>query len=495
MLSSLLSAILDLYTDCDEELWGKDELPDKKEIDERDINTPDDWISRDSSMIRVTGNHPFNAEPPVDVLMNEFFTPVKNHYVRNHREVPKIKWNEHRICMSVDNTLVHRLSMGELVSMRAVSIPVTMTCAGNRRKEQNQVRKSKGFDWGSNALATSVWTGVYLLDVLERYRMIPTMDKPYYVIFEGKGNLPKGKYGTSVPIEKLIDPTREAILAYKQDGEWLDPDHGYPVRMIIPGFIGGRMVKWLDTIKISSTESDSYYHFHDNRVLPSNLNEFILESKPQLWRSPEYVIYDRNINSVITSPGHKEVLVGGKGHHKMKFKGYAYCGGGNKLIRVEISTDGIRWLQAKIERNEKPRHGKYWCWIHWSLDIDVKRIIGSQGIYVRAWDDMMNTQNREIIWNVLGMMNNSWYKVVPEIDWIGEGIAVKFVHPVSVSGEYDGWMRDSKPVKQVRSASQLSTSLPIVKTEELQRHNSEDSCWIQIGDNNEDNIFITDDYR
>lgn len=489
MLSSLIWTFWDAE-ESDEELveTSDEELVETSSlVDERDANTPDDWIMRDFTMVRLTGDHPFNAEPPVRSLMKDFYTPVKEHYVRNHGSVPQIAWKDHKIELKCGDRLVHRMSMAELTSMKPIRIPVTLSCAGNRRKEQNQVKKSLGFDWGSCAVATSVWTGVYLIDILGRYNMVPDYtERPYFVVFEGVGDLTNGKYGTSVPIEELMDPTREAIVAYKQDDELLTPDHGYPVRMIIPGYIGGRMVKWLDLIKISEKESSSYYHFHDNRVLPSRYDEFLLESKPELWRSPNFVIYDRNINSVVTSPGQKEVLVIGTGGSSYAFKGYAYAGGGKRVTRVELSFDnGTRWIEAEITGREPPtRYGKHWCWVHWTVEIELKKIVASKGVYVRAWDSMMNTQPKDIIWNVLGMMNNSWYRVSSEIEWLGRGLAVKFVHPVSVSGDCDGWMGrgNTSEIRQVKSSHELSLQHPVISVDELSRHDSEESCWIQIGD-------------
>ena len=69
-----------------------------------------------------------------------------------------------------------------------------------------------------------------------------------------------------------MDPSRDIIVAYMQNGEMLSPDHGFPVRMIIPGFIGGRMVKWLKRIVVTTQESESYYHYKDNRVLPPHVD-------------------------------------------------------------------------------------------------------------------------------------------------------------------------------------------------------------------------------
>jgi nitrate reductase (NAD(P)H) len=80
------------------------------------------------------------------------------------------------------------------------------------------------------------------------------------------------KYGTSVTREWALDPSRDIMLAYMQNGEPLLPDHGFPVRVIIPGCIGGRMVKWLKRIIVTPAESDNYYHYKDNRVLPSHID-------------------------------------------------------------------------------------------------------------------------------------------------------------------------------------------------------------------------------
>ncbi|GKF06671.1 nitrate reductase [NADH], partial [Tanacetum coccineum] len=104
-----------------------------------------------------------------------------------------------------------------------------------------------------------------------------------------------------------MDPARDIILAYMQNGEKLAPDHGFPVRMIIPGFIGGRMVKWLKRIIVTTPESENYYHFKDNRVLPSHVDAELANSEGW-WYKPEYIINELNINSVITTPCHEEIL-------------------------------------------------------------------------------------------------------------------------------------------------------------------------------------------
>jgi DMSO/TMAO reductase YedYZ molybdopterin-dependent catalytic subunit len=85
--------------------------------------------------------------------------------------------------------------------------------------------------------------------------------------------LPKGDgtYATHIPLLQALDESMEVIVAYKQNGQFLHPDHGFPVRCIIPGWIAGRMVKWLCEIKVTDEECDNYYHHYDNKV---RLQEF-----------------------------------------------------------------------------------------------------------------------------------------------------------------------------------------------------------------------------
>lgn len=129
-------------------------------IDAKDAGTPDNWIPRDPSILRLTGRHPLNCEPPMDQLINAgFITPVSLHLVRNHGAVPKIEWSTHRVEVTglVDRPI--SLTMDEIVKLPSVTVPVTVTCAGNRRKEENMTKKSIGFNWGPTATSCNYWTG------------------------------------------------------------------------------------------------------------------------------------------------------------------------------------------------------------------------------------------------------------------------------------------------------------------------------------------------
>jgi nitrate reductase (NAD(P)H) len=246
-------------------------------LDSRDEATADKWIERNATMVRLTGKHPFNSEAPLTRLMHHgFITPVPLHYVRNPGPVPKGRWEDWtvEVCGLVNRPA--RFTMDRLVTeFQSREFPVTLVCAGNRRKEQNMVKQTIGFNWGAAGVSTSVWRGVLLRDVLKRCGIFSRKRGALNVCFEGAEDLPGGggsKYGTSIKYEIAMDPSRDIILGYMQNGERLSPDHGFPVRMIIPGFIGGRMVKWLKRIIVTTQESNNYYHYNDNRVLPSHVD-------------------------------------------------------------------------------------------------------------------------------------------------------------------------------------------------------------------------------
>lgn len=121
--------------------------------------------------------------------------------------MPKLAWEDHRITVTglgVAETQV--LSMDELVALPQRTLPITLVCAGNRRKEVNVTRQSKGFSWGSGAVSTSIWTGVPLHVLLRHCGVDPEALEPgsYWVNFDGPdGELPKGVYGTSIPLLKV----------------------------------------------------------------------------------------------------------------------------------------------------------------------------------------------------------------------------------------------------------------------------------------------------
>ncbi|KAL5704237.1 hypothetical protein ACHQM5_022690 [Ranunculus cassubicifolius] len=468
-------------------------------LDPKDEGTADNWIQRNPSMIRLTGKHPFNSEPPLNRLMQHgFITPVALHYVRNHGSVPKGSWKDWTIevCGLVKRPM--RFTMDQLVSeFTSAEFPVSLVCAGNRRKEQNMVKQTIGFNWGSAGVSTSVWRGVRLRDLLKRCGILRREKGALNVCFEGAEDLPGGggsKYGTSISKEVAMDPGRDIIVAYMQNGDLLLPDHGFPVRMIIPGCIGGRMVKWLSRIIVASKESENHYHYKDNRVLPSHVDAELANSEAW-WYKPEYIINELNINSVITTPSHEEILPinAATTLRPYTLKGYAYSGGGKKVTRVEVTLDnGDSWLLCNLDHPEKPsKYGKYWCWCFWSLEVEVLDLIGAKEIAVRAWDETLNTQPEKLIWNLMGMMNNCWFRVKTNMCKPHKGeIGLVFEHPTQPGNQSGGWMDKMKRLESSESQNttlKRSVSTPFMNTStkmysmnDVKRHHTAESAWIVV---------------
>ncbi|KAI4274564.1 MAG: hypothetical protein L6R38_006065 [Xanthoria sp. 2 TBL-2021] len=426
---------------------------------DQDKKTPDAHVPRDPRLIRLTGVHPFNVEAPLSALFNEgFLTTPELFYVRNHGAVPEVKeadipdWE-----FSVEG-LVERplsLTLRQLIAeYEQITCPITLVCAGNRRKEQNQVRKSKGFSWGAAGVSTALFTGVAMADLIRKAR---PKRKARYVCMEGADKLPNGFYGTSVKLNWVMDPNRGMMLAHKMNGEMLRPDHGKPLRAVIPGQIGGRSVKWLKKLIVTSEPSDNWYHIYDNRVLPTMISPEESANNPKWWTDDRYAIYDLSTNSATAYPAHEEQLSLVGGPTSYVAKGYAYGGGGRRVTRVELSLDkGKSWRLAKIEYPEDKyrdaeqqlyggRLDMSWrescfCWCFWSLDIPVADLASSKDLLVRAMDESMHMQPRDMYWSVLGMMNNPWFRVTIS----REGDFLRFEHPTQPALMPGGWMERVK---------------------------------------------------
>ncbi|KAK4391138.1 Nitrate reductase [NADH] 2 [Sesamum angolense] len=233
-----------------------------------------------------------------------------------------------------------------------------------------------------------------------------------------------------------------------QNGEKLTPDHGFPVRMIIPGCIGGRMVKWLKRIIVTTQESDNYYHYKDNRVLPSHVDAELANAEAW-WYKPEYIINELNINSVITTPCHEEILPINSWTTQRPYtlRGYAYS--------------------------------------------EVLDLLGAKEIAVRAWDETLNTQPEKLIWNVMGMMNNCWFRVKTNMCKPHKGeIGIVFEHPTQPGNQSGGWMAKERHLEKSSNENQTlkkSVSSPFMNTtskmfsiSEVKKHNSPDSAWIIV---------------
>lgn len=440
---------------------------------------PDEWVveKRSKLLISLTGPYPFNAEPPTDLLMNAIITPAPLHYVRNHGAVPKLSWESHTVEITGCVNSATTITMDELVKYPTCRLLVTIACDGNRRKEVNMVKRSTGFNWGPGGVSTGYWTGACLSDVLAAAGVTDTAK---YVCFEGSDDIDGKTYGTSIPLSVAMDKANNVMLAYLYNDERLLPDHGYPVRVVIPGNVGGRMVKWCKKITLSPTESDNYYHLHDNRVFPPFINSLDEARDKGYTHNPEYILYEMNVNSFIVLPKHNTSLTMTTPHADIDICGIAYAGGGRRVRRVEVSIDeGAIWImcERKFSENFGLPSSPY-CWCFWSCHVPFYKLLRTKYIAVRAFDAALNTQPDNITWNVLGMMNNSIYRVAVDVE---EGPVMKFRHPV-VPGGHDpnpGYMEAHDVLREARD---LDSKVPDVEipVSEVKYHDKSSDCEIII---------------
>jgi len=232
--------------------------------------------------------------------------------------------------------------------------------------------------------------------------------------FEGADkDISGGIYGASIPVWKALDPRGDVLLAYEMNGESLTRDHGHPLRVIVPGVAGCRSVKWLTKIITSGQESLSFWQQNDYKTFSPNVDWDTVD-----WSSSP-AIQNLPVTSAITEPppGTKIERDGGE-ELTVKVKGYAWSGGGNGIIRVDVSVDGGKTWQDATLRRVNQESGRSWAWTLWECDVVVPSTHqGPMDIVAKATDESCNTQpeQAEGVWNLRGVACNTWPKVTVEV--------------------------------------------------------------------------------
>lgn len=215
-------------------------------------------------------------------------------------------------------------------------------------------------------------------------------------------------YSASIPLSKAMDPRGDVILAYEMNGKPLNRDHGYPLRIIVPGVVGARNVKWLGKIVVSENESDSHWQQKDYKGFsPSTDWDTVDFSK-----SP--AIQNMPVTSAICTPHtgeHVSVING-----TITVKGYAWSGGGHKIVRVDVTADsGETWHVANLEEEEKSINptGRHWAWTLWTINIPIKNNVSDVEIWSKAVDSDYNVQPESFknTWNLRGVLSHAYSKV------------------------------------------------------------------------------------
>jgi sulfite oxidase len=229
----------------------------------------DDPFSLDpdrSSLLTVLTRKPFNAETPKELSVENLITPNEFHFKRNHLPVPHVDIEKFELeIIDEINNKTHKFKLDDIKTKYPVhTIPVTIQCSGNKRKSMNDYEPVQGLMWDVNAISTAEWTGVKLADILADCKIDFDDERIKHVQFEGLDADPVGaRYGASVPKEKVFDKKGDVLIAFQMNGVDIPLDHGFPLRVVVPGVIGARSVKWLSKVVLSNEESKSHWQQND----------------------------------------------------------------------------------------------------------------------------------------------------------------------------------------------------------------------------------------
>lgn len=351
------------------------------------------WNKRDDTVVHEVD--PYNAEPTRAAVAGAMCTPLDTFYSRNHGPVPAIDPKAWRV--TVDGLVEHPLQL-DLDRLRSEFdtrvVTATLQCAGARRADLIAIRDIPGeAPWGPCATSTARWTGVALADVLAAAGL---QDAAAHVEFEAPdlstAPSPPAPYGSSITRRKATSP--EVLLAWAMNGQPLPAVHGGPVRVVVPGWIGARSVKWVEHITARTTPSQNYFQQAVYRLLPADADPE--SSDPQQFPSLSSVAL--NSDTLVPSPG-STVAPG-----RLEVSGYAYAGDDRAVVRVDVSLDGGgTWQQAQLEQDAGE-----WAWCLWHTAVEVEP--GSATITVRAWDSTGAAQpdSAAALWNPKGYINNAW---------------------------------------------------------------------------------------
>jgi sulfite oxidase len=294
------------------------------------------------------------------------------------------------------------LSLDELrASFPAAEVMATLQCAGHRRKELSALQPIAGeIPWGADATGNATWRGVSLREVLLAAGIAPGAG---HVAFLGLDTMEHGGesfcFGGSIPLEKAM--SAETLLAYEMNGEPLPPLHGFPLRAIVPGYIGARSVKWVSNIHVQAHPSTNYFQAHAYKLFPPHV-----QAEQAVWATGQ-MLGAVPLNAVICHPQEGELLAAGL----VRVEGYAIAGAGGSIERVELSVDeGATWTAATLLEPSFP-----WTWRFWEATFTLPA--GVYQIAVRAWDSAGRTQPQDVrqVWNWKGYLNHAWHRVQIEI--------------------------------------------------------------------------------
>jgi DMSO/TMAO reductase YedYZ molybdopterin-dependent catalytic subunit len=319
----------------------------------------------------LLSEEPLNAETKLD-RQRGTIVPAGRHYVRTHfgiSEGPGEVWIDRQV------RAPRGVTVEEVCALPSRTLTVTLECAGNGRKFLEP--PAPGEQWGLGAVGTAAWTGASLHDVLEQDWLPSAVE----VLFRGADEgTPKDlgrriAYERSLPIE--VARGDDVIVAYAMNGKPIPPEHGGPLRLIVPGWYGMASVKWLAEIRLIDRPFEGFFQ----------KDRYVINGRPLRGIEPR---------AVIGAPADGAEVAGGS----LEVRGYAWSGRA-PLDRIELSVDG----QGTVATVSVPAGAPRFAWQEFVFEISLGA--GDHELVARATDRDGNTQPLEPQWNSLGYANNA----------------------------------------------------------------------------------------
>jgi DMSO/TMAO reductase YedYZ molybdopterin-dependent catalytic subunit len=345
-----------------------------------------DGISREELQL-ATRNHGM----PLEALRYDV-TPIGLHYLLTHFDIPVLDGATWSLEIAGKVARPRRMTLDELRAMPSHTETVTMECAGNGRAMLEPRPASQ--PWLVEAVGTARWTGVPLADLLAT--VVVDADAVDVVLTGADRGIDGGvdqQYQRSISVAEATQG--DALLAYALDGAPLPPQHGYPVRVVVPGWYGMSNVKWLTAITVTDTSFAGYQQVaayrvrHDEEDAGISIDRMAPRSLMVPPGIPDFFTRVRTV-----SPGPCTIT------------GRAWSGHG-QITAVEVSDDGgASWLPATVD---PPALGSA-AWQAWSFAWDARA--GEHELACRATDATGTVQPLDPGWNVGGYTNNAVQRVV-----------------------------------------------------------------------------------
>ncbi|MFF3322753.1 sulfite oxidase [Streptomyces sp. NPDC002889] len=314
-------------------------------------------------------------------------TPADRFFVRNHTVTPRIEAADWRLGVwgsGLTGPGVH-FTCDDLRALPAVTRTAFVECAGNGRSfyTTQQGQQVSGTAWTLGAIGVARWRGARLGDVLRRAGISPgAVD----VLPRGlddevvSGGINLGRVRRPLPVAKALD---DVLLAYEMNGEPLPPDHGHPVRLIVPNWVGISSIKWVGDIEVSAEPLYTPWNTDMYRLFGAG---HPAGGSAPLTRQGLKSAFELAAGAIL--PVHREVELTGRS-----------WSGGAPVRKVEISTDGGRyWCPARLR--DTPRRGS---WVRWSAGW-VPRRRGPAVLLARATDATGRTQSEVAVHNTQGYL-------------------------------------------------------------------------------------------